>query len=345
MEEKKKKKKAKLKLFGKKKSKKEDYHLPAPPAAYPQYQQTLTPHPDDKKKKKSGFKSKIKGLVRGRSKRNAKTGKDENSLYDEDYDPHNPPQQFMSGPPPRRNDGRNPELLAGIDYSDSSSGDSEFHQSLKPVREVDEDDYLSDEDIKDTSGQNFVHRAATSRRRNRLGPDSSDDNIEVMGKSGRDFLEIDELDEPVTLVTLLLDPDTLRFELLQLELDDPKDLKVQDVLDQLEESITESALQPLKFIALMDRKGGVHTADIVMIKAMAQRRDRNKDILVGYSKNSSVEEIFKRARPILGDPNVGRMVRTVRVADFQNHGCLRCLFDLTILLYTLIVVGNERLWY
>lgn len=299
---------------------------------YPAYEQSIPPQPpsDDSsksKKKKKGFRSKIKGLVRGKSSksedRSVDSGPTDENSYENDYNPHNPPQQSMPSGNPNALD---PRILAQIEDVDNSSDDSssgdEFHQELKPVQEGNEDEYEESDDEMHTAGNNYVHRAR--RRAPQLGPDSGEDDMELMGVSGRDFLAVggEELDgeldeepdtrvEPVTLVILLLDPDSLRFELLQLQLEKPSGLKVRDVLGQLEESITEPALQALKFIALVDRAGGVNKPDASLTKAMAHRQDKYKDILVGLAKGGKVEDLFKRVRPILGDPNVGRMVSAI----------------------------------
>jgi hypothetical protein len=314
-------------IFGKKKSKSEEDESSASSSTsypnYPAYEQSMPPPSDDSsrssKKKKKGFGSKIKGLVRGksyksedRSARSLDSGPSDEHSYESDYNPHNPPQQSM---PPGNSSQLDPRIMVQIedaDNSSSSSGSSsdsdEFHQELKPVQEVNEDEYESDDNDIHTAGNNFLHRIR--RKVPQLGPGSDDDQMEMMGVSGRDFLAVGDVDdeEPVTLVILLLDPDSLRFELLQLELEKPSGLKVKDVLGQLEESITEPALQPLKFIALVDRAGGVNKPDAPLTKAMKHRQHPFKDILVGLVKGGNVEELFKRVRPILGDPNVGRMV-------------------------------------
>jgi hypothetical protein len=314
-------------MFGKKKSKSGEDESSGSSGSYPNYpayEQSIPPSSVDSsksKKKKNGFRSKIKGLVRGKPSksedRSVDSGPTDENSYENDYNPHNPPQQSI--PPGKPNQLLDPRILAQIEdvdvsYSSSSSDDDEFHQELKPVEEGNEDEYESDDNDIHTAGNNFVHRAR--RRAPQLGPNSDDDNMELLGVSGRDFLAEDELheepdEEPVTLVILLLDPDSLRFELLQLQLEKPSGLKVKDVLGQLEESITEPALQSLKFIALVDRAGGVNKPDAPLTKAMAHRKDKFKDILVGLAKGSKVEELFKRVRPILGDPNVGRMVSAI----------------------------------
>ena len=303
----------------------DDGRQPVGYPAYPNYQKNLqasepTNQQNEKKKKKKGFKS----LFKGKTKKNPQTGRDENSLYD--YDPQNPPQQYSSGrrqqQPPGPGSQRSrmdPKLFGHIEDSDdsSSSDDDEFHTSLKPVEEGDEEEEEESEgELKDDSRGGtkrvFNQRLESMRRRRNqiLGPDDSDDDdLNFVGISGRDFLVEDApVVESITLVILLFHPQTLRFELLQLELDDVKGLKVKDVIEQLEDSITEPALKELHFVGLVDRAGGRHKGESSLSKALRKRRNHTKDILVGLSKGVSIDEVFKRARPILGDPNVGRMV-------------------------------------
>lgn len=334
------KKKRKMKLFGKGKSKrKEDSDDSEGDSAsggypnYPHYQQSLPPPDNDNRPKKKKKFGKIKRLFKGKSKATG-SEREDGPAFHQDYNPHDPPQQFI--PPPPRPNGLDPKILAQIEASDSegdssSSDESDFRQELKPVAEEEEEDEESDDDLSDTVGRNFVHRASKSRKKNKLGPDSDDDDIQHFGESGVDFISEDmgsTLDQPVTLVILLLDPDTLRFELLQLDLENPKGLKVQSVLEQLSDSITEPALQPLKFGALMDRAGVVSKADVLLTKAMLHRRDKYKDILVGVYKGAKIDDLYKRARPILGDVNVGRMV----------SACLRSFALLSNFVLTFILI-------
>lgn len=114
---------------------------------------------------------------------------------------------------------------------------------------------------------------------------------------------------PVALVLLLVDPETLRFELLQLDLENPQEAKVSDVLDQIKESVTEPAIQALEFHSLVDRKGGQFSASTALAKALTNRK-RSKDILVGLSKGVTTEHCGRLARPILGDSKVIGMLQS-----------------------------------
>ena len=137
--------------------------------------------------------------------------------------------------------------------------------------------------------------------------------------------------------------------MLQLELDDVRGLKVNDVIEQLEDSITEPALKELHFVGLVDRAGGRHKGESSLSKALGKRRNQTKDILVGLSKGGSIDEVFKRARPILGDPNVGRMVcfffLVQKIYSFRSLCFHNSLFSLSLSLssQTKTLVGNEWL--
>lgn len=127
--------------------------------------------------------------------------------------------------------------------------------------------------------------------------------------TGDDDIDRGDLTQPIALVLLLVDPDTLRFELLQLEYDNPTDAKVSDVLEQIPNSVTEPAIRSLEFQALVDRQGGTFGPTLSLAKALAHRR-KSKDILVGLSKGVTPEHCGRLARPILGDNKVIGMVRT-----------------------------------
>ena len=139
-----------------------------------------------------------------------------------------------------------------------------------------------------------------------------DQEMEIMSygeaEVGSDVDEPGDLMFPVSLVLLLVDPDTLRFELLQLDFDTPQEAKVGDVLEQIKESITEPAIRSLEFHSLVDRKGAQFSATTALAKALTNRK-RSKDILVVLSKGVTTEQCGKLARPILGDSKVISMVR------------------------------------
>ncbi len=160
-------------------------------------------------------------------------------------------------------------------------------------------------------------------RGGRFGPDGraidgaidegdEDEDMDIMSYgeegNGGDQDEPGDLMFPVALVLLLVDPDTLRFELLQLEFETPQEAKVGDVLDQIKDSITEPSIRALDFYALVDRKGSLYPATTALAKALTNRK-RSKDILVALSKGLNTDQCSRLARPIFADAKVITMVR------------------------------------
>ena len=107
------------------------------------------------------------------------------------------------------------------------------------------------------------------------------------------------------VILLLMDPDTRRFELLQLEFDSNKAV-VADVLAQVPHSVTEEALRKKSYYAISDRDG---------TKLQGKRRLKElcqsggAEIFVGIPEGIDETECARLARPILGDDKVRYMVR------------------------------------
>ena len=118
----------------------------------------------------------------------------------------------------------------------------------------------------------------------------------------------EELSGSISLVLLLVDPNSFRFELLQLEFEAPQNASVNDVLQQIKGSVTEPALQKLTFCALADRTGNAHEKEAPLEEALT-RRTHNNDILAALCEGITADECSKLARPILSDEKVVDMVR------------------------------------
>lgn len=121
---------------------------------------------------------------------------------------------------------------------------------------------------------------------------------------GRDV--IDPTNNPtfiLKVVLLLMDPETRRFELLQLEFDSYKAL-VSDVLAQIPISVTEDTLRKQYYIAIANQYG----TEMVPSKLLASFCKGN-EVLVAIPSNVSTAECIRLARPILSDENVVAMVR------------------------------------
>jgi hypothetical protein len=163
-----------------------------------------------------------------------------------------------------------------------------------------------------------------------IDEEGEEDEMDIMsyGQAVDDDLdEPGDLSLPVGVVLLMVDPETLRFELLQLDFETPVAAKVQDVLEQARDSVSEPALKGLDFHAVVDRKGNQFSAAAPLTKALTNRK-RSRDILVGLSRGVSVEKCGRLARPILGDAKVILMVR-----NWNDANRIHCYF-LNIQTYT-----------
>jgi hypothetical protein len=148
---------------------------------------------------------------------------------------------------------------------------------------------------------------------------------------------------PLSLVLLLVDPSTLRFELLQLEFPSTQDATVAEVLEQIQDPLW----RPLPFVGVMDRYGNAYKAKKSskqqqaaksssprklkflggkkqteltqkvgpFLEEACQHRPKrlspyepHRDVLVALLKNTSIEKMHQLARPILGEAKVVSML-------------------------------------
>ncbi|KAG7346254.1 hypothetical protein IV203_005322 [Nitzschia inconspicua] len=72
----------------------------------------------------------------------------------------------------------------------------------------------------------------------------------------------------LSLVLLLVDPATLRFELLQLEFASPQDVTVAEVLEQIQDPLW----RPLPFVGVLDRQGNAYKAKKLTKKQQKQQQ-------------------------------------------------------------------------
>jgi len=105
------------------------------------------------------------------------------------------------------------------------------------------------------------------------------------------------------VVLLLMDPQTRRFELLQLEFDSLKAL-VSDVLSQIPLSVTEDALRKQNYSGICGHEG----VALPRSKLLADYCKGN-EVLVAIPASLPAKECARLARPILGDEKVVTMVR------------------------------------
>ena len=116
------------------------------------------------------------------------------------------------------------------------------------------------------------------------------------------------------VVLLLMDAQTRRFELLQLEFDSIKAL-VSDVLAQIPISVTEASLKSQAYTGICGRDGKEMTA-AVLLKSFC----KGNDVLVAVPSGMSAKECAKLAKPILSDDKVVNMLKAsgVDVSDWAR---------------------------
>jgi len=141
---------------------------------------------------------------------------------------------------------------------------------------------------------------------------------------------------PIQIVLLLMDPTTRRFELLQLEFDSDKAL-VSDVLDQIEQSATETTLRSMnKYGGLCDMEGLEMIAACKLSMFCNSGGGKKCDVVLAMPRGMSGRDTVKLSRPILEDEKVVEMVREnfndilyldlklcfSFILDTQTHTCL-----------------------
>jgi hypothetical protein len=107
------------------------------------------------------------------------------------------------------------------------------------------------------------------------------------------------------VVLLLMDPETRRFELLQLEFDALKAL-VSDVLAQIPISVTEEALRQQSYTGIAGTDG-IEMEPFKLLAAFS----KGNEVLVAIPHGVPAKECTRLARPILSDDNVVAMVCSV----------------------------------
>jgi hypothetical protein len=134
-----------------------------------------------------------------------------------------------------------------------------------------------------------------------LSPMEGGVDDKYLGGNYDDLIEKDE--NSIIVVLLLIDPITLRFELLQLEFDARKAM-VSDALAQIPESAMETSIKSQPYKGVIDGKLRPQLGK-TLLKSFA----KTKDVLVTMAASQSVEEASRLARPILSDEKVVTMVR------------------------------------
>jgi len=167
-----------------------------------------------------------------------------------------------------------------------------------PVAPDDEEESVYGVDIDDMShaSEAIVAAASSSPTSNLLGgqdDDHADRELTFLSPKVTPALQV---------ILLLMDPNTRRFELLQLEFDSNKAL-VSDVIAQIPLSVTEEELRQQVYDGVCDRAG------VEMIKTMRLSEFcKTNEVVLAIPNGMSGRDCAKLARPILADVGVISMV-------------------------------------
>jgi hypothetical protein len=174
------------------------------------------------------------------------------------------------------------------------------------IKEEDEED--NDDEQGDGNGKN---NNMTADATNLDSKDPMDQVSEMEGGVndkylGSNFKDIDVDVNSIIVVLLLIDPKTLRFELLQLEFDS-RTATVLNALQQIPDSATEFSIKSQVYKCVIDGQLKQQSGK-TLLKSFAT----SKDVLVAMATKQSLEDASRLARPILCDPKVVTMVRYVK---------------------------------
>lgn len=128
--------------------------------------------------------------------------------------------------------------------------------------------------------------------------------------------------KPIQVVLLLMDPNSRRFELLQLEFDSNKAL-VSDVVRQVQSSATETTLRNLSYGGVCDQDGNEMISSLKLSNFC-----QGNEIAMAIPMGMTGKDTLKLAHPILSDPKVADMVSYSRLNQF--------IYFVFIPLYTLM---------
>lgn len=121
-------------------------------------------------------------------------------------------------------------------------------------------------------------------------------------KTAERFLSGAKKSYALRVVLLLMDPETRRFELLQLEFDSEKAL-VSDVLTQIPLAVTEEVLKKQTYVAICGANGEEMKSGVLLSDFC-----KGNDVLVAVPSGVAAAECARLARPILHDAKVVGMV-------------------------------------
>jgi hypothetical protein len=134
---------------------------------------------------------------------------------------------------------------------------------------------------------------------------SNDTKNTAAEKAAEGFLAGENKQYMLKVVLLLMDPETRRFELLQLEFDSDKAL-VSDVLTQIPVAVTEEVLKKQTYIGICGAAGAEMNSGILLSEFC-----QGNDVLVAVPDGVPASECARLARPILNDEKVINMVSEI----------------------------------
>jgi hypothetical protein len=172
-----------------------------------------------------------------------------------------------------------------------SGGDDDDASTVYGV-DVDDRSVATSPTTSSTSGSSPARKPAPPM----LGANQSPDDTATAASAPTDTNYM------LKVVLLLMDPDTRRFELLQLEFDSAKAL-VSDVLAQIPSSVTEDALRHQTYIGICGATGKEMSASQLLSTFCT-----GNDVLVAIPQGLPSKECARLARPILSDDKVAEML-------------------------------------
>lgn len=320
--------------------------------------------PGQQPKKKKGLGARIRGIVR-RKKRKSKNGTDGGeSVGSHDVSIYSYDEGGLQQQQPQQHDyyeSEGMEVQPLNDLPNSALDPNIMSRIVEETSEEEEEDDDDDDDDSQSAGRPVKAKSnhMISKKARELPMDRmimNDDEMvskgpETRGKTSTAAAippaSISSTGDsmaagPLFLVLLLVDPTTLRFELLQLEFATPRDATVEEVLEQIQDPFW----RPLPFVGVVDRQGNAYKVKKqssqptkrssssspkklkflggggkkqpeppkkvgpFLDQACQHRPPRpspfepHRDVLVGLLKNTSIEKMHQLARPILGEAKV-----------------------------------------
>jgi hypothetical protein len=241
-------------------------------------------------RKSKSFK-RIRGLLRGESRRERRARKDAERLASTTT-----PSSATTTTPTTTN--RTPAMVnvADTSFISTETGNLQDMDDISTINynvDVDDRSVITHSTV---TGSNLFGAGLTSEEQ-KIGRD----NTVYAGVASPSSTYI------LKVVLLLMDPETRRFELLQLEFDSLKAL-VSDVLAQIPISVTEDALRKQTYTGIAGNNG-VEMSPTKLLATFC----KGNEVLVAIPDGLPSSECIRLARPILSDENVVAMVTLSRV--------------------------------